>query len=877
VTTPVRALLVVLLAPFAFANTPPATPSIVEPGMELQALNGADVHMVASQFIDLDGDDHRCTDWEIRDAEELIWSAPCAAGPLKLHIHLGDGVFTGNHTNVQEVRADSRFSLRVRYRDDSGDEETEWSGWTTRTFQTVKPSPVEPMRLFEVLPDPAPRWTVDGDDVVVPPGAALELQTVDGQSLLRMNASGNAYAPQSIRAVIRLRIASGATEWNVPRSELLLHGARGQSHTIYLPAMTLAPNTESFYWISSNGGTHAAADVDRTPDFSEIARGAPVPWTFETGYRGEVFATGFALPVSLVAVPNPGAAPDSPLLYVAELYGSVKVVTRSGEVRTFASGLLNFDPLAPIPGNGERGLGGITIDPANGDVIVTAIFQVDPTSPWTSPRVLRLQSDDGGFTAARVITVVDFPGEAMAPSHQISNVTFGPDDKMYVHIGSSFAWIAQELNNLDGKIIRINRDGSVPTDNPFYDASDGITAKDYVFAYGFRNPFGGAWRIADGSLYEVENGPATDRLAIVVAGRNYLWDGSDPSMKNFAIYNWTFPVAPIQIAFTEAERFGGSGFPIDRMRSAFVTESGATWASGPQEHGKRISEFVFDPDGALVSGPKRFAEYNGSGKATAAGLVAGPDGLYFTDLYRDFGQSTPADAGANVIRVRWIGIAAFDARFLHSSAVALTDFSDVPDATSIEWDFGDGTTSNERNPVHRYQRPGTYLIQQTVTGPRGSVTETRRVSAGGSAGTVEAQYFENAGETEPVVVRPEHSMHFDWRKASPDPDLGNGFAAQFVVRVKPRFSETYRFVVQTHDRVRLELDGKLLIDAWEPDASGESRESIGLIAGRTYELRIDYEDHSEQPSLRVLWESESQPLLVVPQSVSNGKRRAVGH
>ena len=46
-----------------------------------------------------------------------------------------------------------------------------------------------------------------------------------------------------------------------------------------------------------------------------------------------------------------------------------------------------------------------------------------------------------------------------------------------------------------------------------------------MFASGLRNPFGGAWRDVDASHWEVENGPATDRLAKIVAGRNYLWDG----------------------------------------------------------------------------------------------------------------------------------------------------------------------------------------------------------------------------------------------------------------------------------------------------------------------------------------------------------------
>lgn len=870
-------LVLLLLSPLAFANTRPAPPLILEPAIELQAVNGADVHMVTEKMSDADpGSLHRCTDWQIREGEEVIWTSPCAEGPFTVHVHLGDGTFTGNHASESEVRAGAQYELRVRHRDDSRDPDTEWSDWSTRKFQTVLPTPIPSMQLDEILSTPAPRWTIGDENVAVPADAALDLQTVDGDSLLRFSGDGIATAePRETPVVVRLRLAAGDAEWSVPESELSFDDSRGDAHTVYVPAITLQPRAEAFFWISSNGGTHESAALDRAPDFEKIIRGAPVPWTFERGYRAKVFASGFELPVGLVAVPQPGDALDSPLIYVAELYGSVKVILRNGEVRTYATELLNFDPRAPIPGNGERGLGGITIDPSNGDIIVTGIYVTAPFVRWPSPRVLRLQSDDGGFTAARVIPVIEFPNESVAPSHQISSVTFGPDGKLYVHVGSSFSWIAQDMNTIDGKILRINGDGSAPADNPFYDAGNGITATDYIFALGFRNPFGGAWRGVDQSLYEVENGPTTDRLARVVAGRNYLWDGTDESMRNFAIYNWSAPVAPIQIAFTEPERFEGSGFPAEKMRSAFVTESGATWATGPQERGKRITEFVIGADDTLESEPTTFAQYNGSGKATAAGLTAGPDGLYFTDLYRDYGYESPFDAGANVFRVEWTGFAGFQSKFLTSTTIGLTDRSNVPDAESITWDFGDGTSSTARNPTHRYAQAGTYLVRQTVTGPRGTVTEARRVFAGSNTNSVLAEYFESTTAVAPAVVRSERSLQFDWSEDAPAPNLTSGFAARFIAELQPRFSETHTFRVRSNDRVRLLLDGKLLLDAWEPNEEGKASASIDLVAGRKYELEVEYVDDSDAPSLRVSWESASQSRIVVPQSVANPKRRAI--
>jgi glucose/arabinose dehydrogenase len=283
------------------------------------------------------------------------------------------------------------------------------------------------------------------------------------------------------------------------------------------------------------------------------------------------------------------------------------------------------------------------------------LYSIDPSADPAPhyPIVKRFQSSDGGRTAATEIVILDMFPEPQRQSHQISNLSIGPDGKLYVHMADGFdAKAARDLDAFRGKILRMNLDGSPAVDNPFYAAADGISARDYVYAYGFRNPFGGAWAAADGFLYEVENGPKTDRFARVVAGGDYLWDGDDADLSNFALYNWSPSVAPVNIAFIQPETFGGSGFPADKMDHAFVSESGPTTATGPQAHGKRISEFILDANGNLVSGPHPLIEYNGTGKATAVALAAGPDGLYFSDFYKDLDYTSPIDRGANILRIK---------------------------------------------------------------------------------------------------------------------------------------------------------------------------------------------------------------------------------
>jgi len=281
----------------------------------------------------------------------------------------------------------------------------------------------------------------------------------------------------------------------------------------------------------------------------------------------------------------------------------------------------------------------------------------DATPDDHHPEVVRFHSLDGGHTAATEAPIIQMPGEVQGPSHQISDLSFGPDGKLYVHNGDGFQpATALDFNSFMGKILRMNLDGSAPSDNPYYDPTDGANdPEDYIYAYGFRNPFGGAWRAANNKHYEVEDGPSVDRFARVYRGANYGWNGTDASMHTNALYNWNPAHGLVNIAFVQRPTFLGSGFPRLQMDHAFVTESGPTYATGPQVLGKRIVEFNPQPGGEMGGHPNGLVEYTGTGKGSAVGLAAGPDGLYWTELYKDLNYSSPIDPGARLLRVRYVG------------------------------------------------------------------------------------------------------------------------------------------------------------------------------------------------------------------------------
>lgn len=100
--------------------------------------------------------------------------------------------------------------------------------------------------------------------------------------------------------------------------------------------------------------------------------------------------------------------------------------------------------------------------------------------------------------------------------HHGGRLKIGQDGKLYATTGdASEREIAQNLDSLGGKILRMNLDGSIPSDNPFTES--------YVYSYGHRNPQGMTW-LPDGTLYSSEHGnDANDEINRIEAGQNYGW------------------------------------------------------------------------------------------------------------------------------------------------------------------------------------------------------------------------------------------------------------------------------------------------------------------------------------------------------------------
>ncbi|MGH7832290.1 MAG: PQQ-dependent sugar dehydrogenase [Candidatus Binatia bacterium] len=197
------------------------------------------------------------------------------------------------------------------------------------------------------------------------------------------------------------------------------------------------------------------------------------------------------------------------------------VTERPGRIRVIKDGKLQKEPWLQIEvyEAGEAGLMGLALDPQfERNPFVYVAYTYRNNAGQTRNRLARLREASGKGAIDKVLS-----DEARgARNHNGARVKFGPDGKLYWTMGDAQdAGLAQKLSSLNGKILRINPDGTIPRDNPFKDSP--------VYSFGHRNPQGLAWQPGTGRLYATEHGPSgfqgccRDELNFIEPGNNYGW------------------------------------------------------------------------------------------------------------------------------------------------------------------------------------------------------------------------------------------------------------------------------------------------------------------------------------------------------------------
>ncbi|MCO6490495.1 MAG: PQQ-dependent sugar dehydrogenase [Phaeodactylibacter sp.] len=202
--------------------------------------------------------------------------------------------------------------------------------------------------------------------------------------------------------------------------------------------------------------------------------------------------------------------------------GRILLTEKSGSVRIVENGALLPDPFLQIEVDNynERGLGGIAIDPNFEQNNYLYIFYT--VAGANHNRISRFTAN--GNYALPDSEVILFELEALSGTiHNGGAMHFGPDGKLYIAVGDGAnAANGQDLNTTLGKILRINPDGSIPADNPFYGQLSGNNRA--IWAYGFRNPFTTAMQPGTGRLFANDVGGGDfEEVNEILAGRNYGW------------------------------------------------------------------------------------------------------------------------------------------------------------------------------------------------------------------------------------------------------------------------------------------------------------------------------------------------------------------
>jgi glucose/arabinose dehydrogenase len=230
----------------------------------------------------------------------------------------------------------------------------------------------------------------------------------------------------------------------------------------------------------------------------------------KTPLRVEKVVGGLQVPWSIVW------APDGRMIFTE----------RNGRVRVVENGNLKAQPLFVVPDvepSGESGLMSVALHPqfaSNHLLYLSYAYGGD----GVRVRVVQYREAPEGLVDRKVI-IENIPA---AQFHAGCRVRFGPDGKLYITTGDATQRnLAQRLDSLAGKTLRLNDDGSIPTDNPFVGQAN---ARGEIWSNGHRNAQGMDWQPGSNLMFQTEHGPSGfdgpgggDEVNIVEKGKNYGW------------------------------------------------------------------------------------------------------------------------------------------------------------------------------------------------------------------------------------------------------------------------------------------------------------------------------------------------------------------
>jgi len=318
-----------------------------------------------------------------------------------------------------------------------------------------------------------------------------------------------------------------------------------------------------------------------------VAENLAIPWSIDFAYDGRIF--------------------------FSERTGTLQVIDNGIQKQVMALDV----------GDGEGGMLGIALDPDFEKNHYIYIYYTYNELFSTKNKLVRYVESNNSLTEDKIL-LDDIPGAAY---HDGGRIKFGPDNKLYITTGDSgVPNLAQRLDSVAGKILRINSDGTIPDDNPFPDSP--------VYSYGHRNPQGIDWD-KSGNLIATEHGSnAHDEINLIQPGKNYGWpdvigDETKDGMTSPLLHSGDDTWAPSGASFYYGEIVQWDGlFFVASLR------------------GEHLLAIEFDSEYNVISFEKLFlGEYG-----RLRDVVNGPDGLYVLTSNQD-GRGSPAYNDDRILRI----------------------------------------------------------------------------------------------------------------------------------------------------------------------------------------------------------------------------------
>jgi glucose/arabinose dehydrogenase len=232
----------------------------------------------------------------------------------------------------------------------------------------------------------------------------------------------------------------------------------------------------------------------------------------DAGFTDSTYATGVSGATAMAFAPD----------------GRLFVCQQTGALRVIKNGVLLTQPFTTVSVDSanERGLLGVTFDPAFATNGWVYIYYTTPQN-GVHNRISRFTASGDVAVAGSEVVIVELPPLSSAANHNGGALHFAADGTLFVAVGDNATGSnSQSFSTTLGKMLRFGKDGSIPTDNPFYGSTTGQNRA--IWALGLRNPFNFAIRRMTGALMINDvGGGGWEEVNVGQRGANYGWPATE--------------------------------------------------------------------------------------------------------------------------------------------------------------------------------------------------------------------------------------------------------------------------------------------------------------------------------------------------------------